>query len=112
MSTHILKKPWQFRQVYRNGKKIDCKYAVLFYYRTGEPSEPRFGFVASKRVGNAVCRSRAKRLLRLAAGRTEGLLKHNDVWVVLVARTAILNTKSGDFTREVERTLRDEGLLQ
>jgi ribonuclease P protein component len=112
MSTHILKKPWQFRQVYRDGKKIDCKYAVLFYYRTGEPAEPLFGFVASKRLGNAVRRSRAKRLLRVAAGRTAGRFKHNDIWVVLVARAAILNTKSDDLAREVERKLRDEGLLQ
>ncbi len=112
MSPHVLQKPWQFRQVYRDGEKIDCKYAVLFYYRTGQPAEaPLFGFVASRRVGNAVNRNRAKRLLREAAARTAARLKHNDLWIVLVARAGILKIKSDDLSAEVEHKLRGKGLI-
>jgi ribonuclease P protein component len=107
-----LQKPWQFRQVYRDGEKIDCKYAVLFYYRTGQPTPaPLFGFVASKRLGNAVNRNRAKRLLRVAAGRTAPRVRHNDLWIVMVARAGILKIRSDDLTAEVERKLRDEGVI-
>lgn len=112
MSPLTLQKPWQFRQVYRDGEKIDCKYALLFYYRSGQPAEsPLFGFVASKRVGNAVSRNRAKRLLRETAGRTAMRVKHDDLWIVMVARAGILKIKSDDLAAEVERKLRDEGLI-
>ena len=112
MSLRVLRKPWQFRQVYRDGKKIDCKYAVLFYYRTGACADgPRFGFVASKRLGGAVQRNRAKRLLRAAAGRAVAHLKHQDLWIVLVARSGIANIRSQQLLAEIYRQLVDEGLV-
>jgi ribonuclease P protein component len=112
MSLLTLQKPWQFRQVYRGGKKIDCKYAVLFYYRTGEPAQgPHFGFVASKKLGNAVRRNRAKRLLREVAGQTVGRLKHRDLWIVLVARSEIIRIKRQDLLADIGQNLEDEGLL-
>lgn len=112
MSLCVLKKPWQFRQVYKNGKKIDCKYAVLFYYRAGElAKEPQFGFVASRRLGGAVKRNRAKRLLRETAGRASGHLKHRDLWIVLVARSGITNVRSQKLLADIYPKLEDEGLV-
>ena len=104
-----LQKPWQFRQVYRRGKKIDCKYAVLFYYRTGDPDDgPQFGFVASKRLGGAVKRSRAKRLLRVCARATRW--KHRDLWLVFVARAGITDIKSQELLAEIAPKLEKEEL--
>jgi ribonuclease P protein component len=111
MALQVLRKPWQFRQVYRAGKKIDCRYAVLFYYRPGEATGTQFGFVASKRVGNAVKRSRAKRLLREAAGRTAPRLLRNDLWIVLVARSGILDIKCQDLEAALLSGLAAEGLI-
>ena len=112
MPLRTLQKPWQFERVYRNGKKIDCKYALLFYYRTGEPmTGPMFGFVASRRVGNAVKRNRAKRLLRVAATHAAGRLNQRDLWIVLVARSGIIDTKSQDLLAELEQKLTGEGLI-
>ena len=106
-----LQKPWQYRLVYRNGKKIDCKYAVLFYYRHGESADgPRFGVVASKRLGGAVRRNRAKRLLRETIGEMSRRLIHNDLWIVLVARSGITDIKRQEVQADISRKLEDEGL--
>ncbi len=113
MSLQTLQKTWQFRQVYRSGEKIDCKYAVVFYYRTGDKADgPQFGFVASKRVGDAVRRNRAKRLLREVARQTVRRLKHRDVWIVLVARSVIKNIKRQELLADIDGKLEDEGVIE
>ena len=111
MPLRTLQKPWQFRQVYRKGEKMDCKHAILFYYRTGDAAEPQFGFVASRRAGNAVQRNRAKRLMRVAAGGLQHRLVHDDVWIVLVARAALANENSQDVLQEIDRALGAAGLV-
>jgi len=109
MSLWTLQKPWQFRQVYRDGEKIDCKYAILFYYRTGDSTDgPFFGFVASKRIGNAVKRNRAKRLLRQVAADLLPRVKHRDLWIVLVARSGITELKTQQLADEIVERLENQ----
>jgi len=113
MPRNVLQSPWQFRLVYQDGKKIVCKYSILFYHKTGESNGgPLFGVVASKRVGGAVSRNRAKRLLREAVRNTERRFKDRDLWVVLVARGTILEATSGDVTGDLENALVGEGLIR
>lgn len=56
-----LRKNKEFNKVYNKGKKISGKYLLLFHNNS---KDKKFGVVASKKVGNAVSRSRAKRLMR------------------------------------------------
>ncbi len=112
MSLQTLRKPWQFKQVYHGGIRVDCRHAVLFYYRTGDAAgEPQFGFVASKRLGNAVKRNRARRLLRQIAGDASARLKFRDLWVVFVARPGITDVRSQDLLADVNKRLQEEGLI-
>ncbi len=56
-----LKSTKEFNSVYRSAKSFHTKYFVIFY----KPDTlKRVGFVASKKIGNAVKRNRAKRRLR------------------------------------------------
>ncbi len=112
MALKVLKKPWQFREVYDNGKKFDGKFVVVFYYRSGESDDgPQVGIVASKRVGNAVQRNRARRLLRETAVRTLGGLSEPGLRIVLVARAAILNSSFPALLDEAHALLTGAGLI-
>ncbi|MDY6892178.1 MAG: ribonuclease P protein component [Chloroflexota bacterium] len=58
-----LRKTADFAEVYRRGKARACELVVLKVLPNGLERN-RYGFVTSKRVGNAVVRNRVKRLLR------------------------------------------------
>ena len=113
MSRNVLRSSWQFRFVYAHGNKAYCKYSILFYHKTGEQGGgPQFGVVASKKVGNAVERSRAKRVLREALRATENRLIERDLWIVVVARKNILTCKTPDVLEDLENTMMAEGLIR
>lgn len=102
---------WQFRKVYGEGEKLVSDYAVVFYYRNPqEKNGPCFGVVASRRVGSAVERNRAKRLLREAARDLSGKLNHEDFWIVLVAKSNIRDRTCGEVVDDVGRAAADAGL--
>jgi len=56
----------QFRRVYDNGEKRVGKYVVVFARPSDATPGCSVGVVASRKVGDAVRRNRAKRLLRSA----------------------------------------------
>lgn len=99
--------------VYQRGTKVNARYAVLFYHETGDPGHgPRFGVVASKRLGGAVRRNRAKRLLREAVRGASNRLIRADLWIVLVAKQGILECSAEDVSRDLMRAMVDEGLVR
>ena len=58
-----LKKEKEFSKVYQKGQKKHTKYVIIIFLNNNL-NEKRFGFVASKKTGNAVKRNRIKRLFR------------------------------------------------
>ncbi|MGL4403080.1 MAG: ribonuclease P protein component [Fusobacteriaceae bacterium] len=58
-----LKKDREFQIIYNFGKK-EFGYYSLIFFKKNEENVNRFGFVASKKTGNAVCRNRLKRLFK------------------------------------------------
>ena len=51
-----------FRRIVRTGRRAGCELAVVHRAKP-EAADARFGFIVSKRVGNAVIRNRVKRRL-------------------------------------------------
>jgi ribonuclease P protein component len=53
----------EFQDIYEHGTRIPGRYYTLFSRRNGSPVG-RLGIAATKRLGGAVVRNRAKRLIR------------------------------------------------
>ena len=111
MALQTLQKNSEFRICYARGRKVVCDHAIIFYHDNPDANGLRVGFVASKRVGGAVKRNRAKRLLREAARSVADKWIERDLWVVLVARSTITSATSSEIRDDIERRLARAGLL-
>lgn len=65
MNTFVhIRKREEFLHVQQNGKRVSRKFFTLLFVLRPENKSPRLGIVAAKKIGNAVVRNRAKRLIR------------------------------------------------
>ena len=105
-----LRRTSQFRDAYDQNRRWHGRYMVLFL-RAAPDASRRLGVVASRRVGNAVERARAKRRLR------EAFRRHRDAFtapgtddIVLVARRAILHAPWPAVVADLLHLARQAGL--
>lgn len=99
----------EFREAYAAAEKQIGRLMVL-YLRRGEGAALRLGVVASRKVGNAVARARARRLLREAYRRQRHQLQ-GGADVVLVARAQLLEADWARIVDELAFLLKRAGLL-
>lgn len=99
--TEILCNNRDFLFLYKKGKFTASKYSVI-YIRPNGYNYNRFGITAGKKVGNAVTRNRAKRLIRLAYRKAEVRLPIG-MDIVIVARKGICGIKSQEYCRYMEK---------
>jgi ribonuclease P protein component len=88
-----LKDDQQFQVVFKQNQKIVTPLFILLLHYKSEKSGPRFGIVASKKVGGAVQRNRAKRLMREAISQLIPQIKKN-IDVIIICRSEILEVKT------------------
>lgn len=93
--TEILKDNKDFLTLYKKGRYITSKYSVIYFRPNNRPYN-RLGITAGKKIGNAVCRNRAKRLIRLAYYQSEINLPVG-IDVVIVARSRLCEIKSDEY---------------
>ena len=62
------------------------------------------GYTATKKIGNAVKRNKAKRIMRELAKKILIKCKRN-TYYVLIAKTSILDTKFKDLLEELEQSI-------
>jgi ribonuclease P protein component len=103
-----LRRASDVRRVYDEGKSWSHPLLVLIARPNGLGFS-RVGVAASRRVGNAVARNRAKRLMREAARHLYPQL--NTGWdVMLVARTRIVGVKEPQVEKALKSLLKQAGL--
>lgn len=100
MKWPTLKNRRQFDLVYSQGRKCTSRALVMFHLR--DAPDRQVAFVASRKVGGAVQRNRAKRLMREAFRQVASTQLVPDGWYVLIARVGILELKSDMVARELE----------
>jgi ribonuclease P protein component len=69
-----LKKNYEFKKVYNEGKYYVEKYIVMYIIMNSSASN-RVGFSVSKKVGNSVVRNRVKRLMKEIYRKFSGNIK-------------------------------------
>ena len=99
--TEIMNDNKDFLTLYKKGKYSASKYSVIYVRPNGRPFN-RLGITAGKKVGNAVCRNRAKRLIRLAYREAEVKLPVG-MDIVIVARSLICDIKSTEYCGYMEK---------
>lgn len=96
--TGRLTKSEEFERVRKEGKRWRGKYCLLNAAPTSGREESnedstRLGYIASKSLGNAVRRNRARRLLREAVRHSSGMIAPG--WdIVLIAQSSIVHDKA------------------
>ncbi len=81
------------------------RYAVVFMRAPIEPDGIRIGVVASKKVGGAVKRNRARRLLRETARSLVPRWQNRPLWIVFVARESINERNATEVHDEIAHAL-------
>jgi ribonuclease P protein component len=96
----------EFQQVYERGARMHTRYSTVFVLPNGS-AVGRLGIAATRKLGGAVERNRAKRLIREVFRRNK-IAPGYDV-VVIPKRDllgASLNVLEADYRNVIERRLR------
>ncbi len=87
-----IKENKDFVNLYKRGKFVAGK-AITVYYRKNRFGKTRLGITTGKKVGNAVTRSRCRRIIRAAYRENEDIIPKGYDYII-VARAACGECKS------------------
>lgn len=106
-----IKQGRDFSRARREGQRMVTGCLIANWRRLPAESTARLGVITAGRIGNAVVRSRARRLLR-EVFRVHQHDLAQPVDLVLVARPSILGKSLAEVERDFLTTLRKAGLLR
>lgn len=121
MKNVAIKEHHLYDKTFRRGKRSVGKYVAVYILRDlkaeklkkAHPQKiyvNRLGLSVSKKLGGAVERNRAKRVIRAAYDSVKSELKTGNL-IVISPRSAIASAKSTDVTRELRNAFGELGLL-
>ncbi|WP_407933693.1 ribonuclease P protein component [Halarcobacter sp.] len=105
--THRLNNSKDFNQLYKSGKKWHTHSFVAFF---SSNENLNIAFVASKKVGNAVKRAKAKRILRAICLSNENRIKKGKY--IFVAKQALFNKTHKELERDFTYAMKKLQLLK
>ena len=109
-SVETLKTNSDFRRAYARGKSY-TNPALVLYVRKTRAGSCRIGITASKKIGNAVQRNRARRIIREAFRQIDLPVKNN-FDLIFVARTKTVYKKSTDIYNIMLPMLKEAGVIE
>jgi len=93
----------EFQRVFDGGRRAHGRYLTIIAAPAPGP-DSRLGIVASKKLGGAVVRNRAKRLIREMFRTEPGPEKPADL--VIIAKPAVVQVQSNEVVNDYRTTLR------
>ncbi len=99
-----------FRRLYGRGKSFVSPLLVT-YIMPSKRGIVRYGITAGKKVGGAVERNRARRVIEAAMREIAPLIECNGVDIVFVARTKTVFAKSYQVAEAMKKHFKDGGIV-
>ncbi|MBR2589612.1 MAG: ribonuclease P protein component [Clostridia bacterium] len=100
----------EFRYLYAKGKSF-VSPSVVVYVKQNRLQHNRLGITSGKKIGKAVKRNRARRLIRVAFRSLQDKLDaHYDM--IIVARTRCVYADSNEVTKDLKNCFIQAGILQ
>ena len=107
--SRVIRDNREFRRVYSSGKCYAGSVLVTYVLRSSIPGF-RIGITTSKKIGGAVDRNRARRVIRAALSKVSPDIK-SGYFIVFVARKRTCFVKSDVVLQEMEKQLQKAGMI-
>lgn len=122
MKEIAIKENHLYNKTYTRGRKFVGRYVAVYVLKDlaakrlkkENPNKEyvnRVGLSVSKKIGGAVCRNRAKRIIRAAYGAHSDELRCGFL-IVISARMAIAGKKSTDVERELLKAFNELSMIK
>ncbi|MEO6212711.1 MAG: ribonuclease P protein component [Vicinamibacterales bacterium] len=97
--TQRVRRRGEFQQVFKSGYRVGSRYFTLLFTPAHGPAT-RLGIVASKKLGDAVHRNRAKRLIREIFRHNQALPGTRPVDVIVIPRRELFDVPYSELDRD------------
>ena len=109
LKPEILRYKKDFDRLYKKGRSAGDRYVVVFHIKNGL-GYTRKAFLASKKVGGAVIRNRARRLMKESYRKLEHEIG-SGIDILMVARNTIADAGCKEVEVSLRQALKKSGLL-